>query len=153
MAWLSQVIHHLPDIEAAARELARVVCEEGLVVVRNNFKGRLQNSCRYYEFFPTGLIADERRFPTLDHVQSCFEMSGFRRFSLRVVEQTEADSLREYAARVGLRTYSTFELLSEQDYSDGIARLERAAALEQNPQCVTAKIDLLVFQREGRRSR
>ena len=146
LAWLSQIVHHLPDLDSAAHELRRVVKESGLVIIRSNFKGRLDGFCRYYEFFPTGLVADEARHPTVEHVEQCFDRHGFRLTTFETVEQMQAGSLKEYAERIRLRSYSTFELISENEYEVGLAALEAAASLEQQPQPVMAKIDLLVFQ-------
>lgn len=148
VAWLSQIVHHLTDLDAAAKELRRVVRSSGLVIVRSNFKGRLHGSCRYYDFFPTGLAVDEARHPTVEHVVECFERHGFRRTSFETIEQREARSLKKYAERIRLRTYSTFELISDDEYEAGLAALLTAASQEQEPQPVIGKLDILVFQRE-----
>ena len=40
-AWLSLVIHHIPDLEAAAREIRRVLRPGAPVLIRQGFPGRL----------------------------------------------------------------------------------------------------------------
>src|SRR5260221_1326764 len=42
-AWLSTVVHHLPDLPAAAREFARVLRPGAPVLIRSAFAGR----CRH----------------------------------------------------------------------------------------------------------
>ena len=95
---------------------------------------------------PTGLVVDEARHPTVEHVEQCFDRHGFRLVTFETIEQTEAGSLKEYAERIRLRTYSTFELISDNEFETGLAALEAAASREQQPQPVMAKVDLLVFQ-------
>lgn len=150
LAWLSQIVHHLTDLDAAAQELRRVVKPSGQVIIRGNFKGRLNGSSRYYDFFPAGLAADEARYPTVEHVVECFEQSGFHLASFETIEQMEARSLTEYAERIRLRTYSTFELISDEEYEAGLAALTAAASRETRAQPVMGNLDLLVFQREVR---
>lgn len=147
VAWLSQIVHHLTDLDAAAKELRRVVRQSGLVIFRSNFKGRLDGSSRYYEFFPTGLAVDETRHPTVEQVQECFEQNGFVRTSFETIEQMEARNLTEYAERIAMRTYSTFELISDEEYEAGLAALRAEVSRERQPQPVMGKVDLLVFQR------
>lgn len=147
LAWMSQVIHHLPDFDAAARELARVIKPSGLLFVRNNFKGRLDGCCLYYKYFPAGLVADEARHPTVESIEENFAPHGFGRVAFEMIKQMEARSLREYAQRVGLRPYSTFELISDEEFEAGLAALQAAAAQEQAPQPVMGTVDLLVLRR------
>jgi ubiquinone/menaquinone biosynthesis C-methylase UbiE len=40
-AWLSTVIHHIPDLPACARELRRVLYRRSPVLIRSAFPGRL----------------------------------------------------------------------------------------------------------------
>ena len=149
VAWLSQIMHHLQDLPAAASELQRVMKPSGLVLIRSNFKGRLNGFCRYYDFFPTGLEVDESRHPTIEQVCDCFGVHDFRLQSMETVEQIEATNLQEYSDRIRLRTYSTFELISEEEFEQGLAKLQHAADIEDTPKPVTAKLDLLVFEHSG----
>lgn len=75
------------------------------------------------------------------------EQNGFRRMSFEAIEQREARNLQEYAERIALRTYSTFELISDEECEAGLATLRAEASREQQPQPVMAKVDLLVLQR------
>lgn len=145
-AWLSQVAHHISDLDAAAGELRRVVDDAGPVLIRGNFKGRLNGSARYYDFFPAGLAADEARHPTVEQIERCFAGHGFPLAACETIEQVEARSLKNYAERIRLRTYSTFELISDREFEAGLAALEAAASRETQPRPVTGKVDLLVFQ-------
>ena len=45
-AWLSAVVRHLPDLPAAARELARVLRPGALVLIRPAFAGRSRHISR-----------------------------------------------------------------------------------------------------------
>ncbi len=146
LAWLSQITHHVADLEAMARELRRVLRSSGRIVIRGNFQGRLAGFCRFYDFFPTALAVDEARHPSLDRIAHCFHQQGFRRTVCETVEQMEARSLSEYAARIRLRTYSTFELIPAAEFEQGLAALELAAR-QAGEQPVPGKLDLLVFER------
>lgn len=145
--WLSQVIHHLPDFNAVARELRRVVRRAGPILIRNNVKGHLKGFARFYEFFPAALVNDEARHPSVEQVQRIFESNGFRFERIETVEQLVSRSLKEYAERIRLRTYSTFEWISEKEFTDGMSALDRAARSAVEPTPVMAKLDLLVLQR------
>jgi len=149
VAWLSQIVHHLIDLPAVAAELRRVLAPGGKVLIRNNFKGRLAEFSRFYEFFPSCLSVDEARHPSVDRVRDTLEARGLRLRALETIEQREAGSLAEYAKRIRLRTYSSFELISESEYEQGLKTLLLAAESETTPEPVMAKVDLLVFDREA----
>jgi SAM-dependent methyltransferase len=50
-AWLSTVIHHIPDLRAAAAELRRVLHPGALVLIRSPFPGGHER-IGYFRFFP-----------------------------------------------------------------------------------------------------
>jgi hypothetical protein len=56
------VIHHVPDLDACARELCRFLKPDGLVFIRNTFGGRLEG-IPHYEFFPSARAIDEAPRP------------------------------------------------------------------------------------------
>src|SRR5215218_6215446 len=51
-AWVSTVVHHLDDLDAAAAELGRVLRPGGVVLVRQAVVGRMEHITLYERFFP-----------------------------------------------------------------------------------------------------
>ena len=51
-AWVSTVLHHLDDLDAAAAELGRVLRPGAVVLVRQAFPGRMEHITLYERFFP-----------------------------------------------------------------------------------------------------
>ncbi len=145
-AFVSMVIHHVPDFAACARELHRVVKPDGLVFIRNVFSGRL-GGVRYYEFFPSARAVDEARLPRLERVRDAFLTSGFALVALDTIEQEIDASLKAHYERLKLRALSTFELITDAEFEAGLARMRHAADLETAPTPVLEKIDLLTLRR------
>lgn len=70
-AWLSTVVHHLPDLPAAARELARVLRPSAPLLIRSAFAGRC-HQIGLVRFWPeTAVIVDS--YPS---VARCKQRSG-----------------------------------------------------------------------------
>lgn len=145
-AFLSMVIHHVDDVAACSRELHRVVTPGGLVFIRNVFSGRL-DGVRYYEFFPTARAVDEARLPTVESVRDAFVRAGFGLVALDTLEQQIDPSLQAHYERIKQRALSTFALIPDAEFEEGLARMRRAVDLERTPTPVIERIDLLVLRR------
>ena len=144
LAWLSQMIHHVRDREACARELRRVLRRGGHVLVRGAFADRLDGFPAFLRFFPgTRLIMSQ--FPTTGQVEATFRSAGFSLVEQRRVPQRNCNNLAELAERTRLRADSTLSLLSDAEFERCQAALERAAR-EEPPTPVIEIIDLLVLQ-------
>jgi ubiquinone/menaquinone biosynthesis C-methylase UbiE len=128
-ALLSMVIHHVPDLDACARELYRVVKPAGLVFIRNTFSGRLA-SIRHYEFFPSARAIDEARLPSVERIRDAFEARGFAMEALDTLEQEIDPSLAAHSDRLERRALSSFDLMTDTDFQQGLARLRLAASLD-----------------------
>lgn len=92
LAWLSQVVHHIADREACARELRRVVRRGGYVLIRGAFGDRLEGFPDFFRFFP-GARSIAAQFPTLAQVSASFRSAGFSVQGLQTIEQKTGDSL------------------------------------------------------------
>lgn len=144
LAWLSQMIHHVRDREACARELRRVLKRGGHVLVRGAFADRLDGFPTFLRFFP-GTRSIMSQFPTTSQVQAVFRSVGFSVVERRRVPQKSCNSLAELAERTRLRADSTLSLLSDAEFERCQATLERAAR-EEPPTPVIEIIDLLVLR-------
>ncbi|MCM4076129.1 class I SAM-dependent methyltransferase [Paractinoplanes hotanensis] len=65
--WLSTVIHHLPDLAAAAREIRRVLKPDAPVMIRSVFRGR-HDGISLFHWFPEAIgVLD--RYPSVSEVE------------------------------------------------------------------------------------
>jgi ubiquinone/menaquinone biosynthesis C-methylase UbiE len=144
-ALLSMVVHHVPDLDACARELARVVKPGGLVFIRNTFSGRLEG-IRHYEFFPSAHAVDEARLPRVERVCEAFEARGFTVLALDTLEQEIDPSLAAHYDRIARRALSSFELISDVEFERGLRLMRASVDLETTPTPVRERIDLLVLR-------
>lgn len=139
LAWLSNVIHHFDDIAQGARELRRTTT--GTVLVRGAFGGVPVPSL--YRFFPGAQrIVDS--MPTIPEVVDAFEGAGFGSFRTEQVPQLLAHNLAEMVPRIRLRADTTLELISDEEFAQGVAELEEAARTEADP--VIDHLTLLVIR-------
>ena len=146
-AFLSMVIHHVPDLAACARELHRVVKPRGLVFIRNTFSGRL-DSVPLYRFFPSAHAIDEARLPRAEQVRDTFRPHGFELVALEAIEQQIDPSLRAHYERMKRRALSTFELINHAEFQEGLERMWQAVERESTPAPVLERVDLLVLRRQ-----
>jgi SAM-dependent methyltransferase len=126
-AWLSLVIHHIPDLEAAACEIRRVLRPGAPVLIRQGFPGRVDTTRTFpWEFFPE-TARTVNSYPSLGEVSQAFATAGFRRDALEQVPETltslagfldQADTFR--------RADTHMRGLTEEEFLRGKERLRRA---------------------------
>jgi SAM-dependent methyltransferase len=149
-AWLSLVIHHIPDLEAAAREIRRVLRPGAPVLIRQGFPGRADPARTFpWEFFPeTARTADT--YPSVEQTCQAFGTAGFHRDALEPVPET-LTSLAGFLAQADTfrRADTNMRGLTEEEFLRGQARLRRAvrhAAETASPEPRTNWLDLLVLR-------
>lgn len=142
-AWLSTVIHHFDDLGCVAAELRRVVRPGGAVFIRSWFPGR--PDVPHFQYFP-GAKQIAESFPSIQTVEAAFASAGFQPRALESVTQVVARSLRDACRRLSHRADTTLQLLSDEEFAEGIRRLEADAAAEVGPKPITATLDLLVLR-------
>lgn len=140
-AWISTVIHHIPDLPAAAAELRRVLRPGAPVLIRNGFAGR-PVAITLFRYFHDAIRVLET-YPSVAEVERAF--AGFATVSLEQIPQVTAPSLREAAAGLRREAHTPLQLITDDEYAAGLARLRSAAATESGP--VVDAIDLLVLRR------
>jgi ubiquinone/menaquinone biosynthesis C-methylase UbiE len=146
LVWASMIIHHVSEPDMAAKEIYRIVKPGGKVFLRNSFKNRLQ-SVRFYEYFLNAYTIDNERLPSVEYIKKIFIENGFRFEHLEAVRQVIDSSLADHVERMRKRGLSTFELISDQEFKEGIRRMKIAARNENPSSEITEDIDFLVFSR------
>ncbi|MER7444027.1 class I SAM-dependent methyltransferase [Micromonospora avicenniae] len=141
-AWISTVIHHVPDMTAAAHELRRVLRLGAPVLIRSAFAGRHQ-AITLFRYFPEAIRVLDT-YPSIADVESAFADAGFATAAIEQVPQITAPSLREAATALQREAHTPLQLISDDEYAAGVKRLHEAAQVETGP--VIDAMDLLVLR-------
>ena len=149
-AWLSLVIHHIPDLEAAACEIRRVLRPGAPVLIRQGFPGRADPARTFlWEFLPE-TARTVATFPPPGQACRAFATAGFRRDALEQVPERltrlaefldQADNFR--------RADTVMRGLTEEEFLRGKERLRRAvqhAGHTARTETRTNWLDLLVLR-------
>ncbi len=145
-AWLSLVIHHVPDLEAAAREIRRVLRPGAPVLMRQGFSDRIDDRIEIVRWFPeTARLAGT--FPSLEDTCKAFATAGFRREALEQVSETYPGTLADFLREVDTfrDADTTMRSLSEDEFLRGKERLQRAVEAG-NAEPRSNSLDLLVLR-------
>jgi ubiquinone/menaquinone biosynthesis C-methylase UbiE len=144
-AWLMHVIHHVPDRAAAGRELARVLRPGGRLLVIGAYT-EARREIPLFRYFSEALrIIDA--FPLAEEIIADLAPAGFEHETTEAVRYVSAPGLRAAAERTRLRADTTLQLLTDEEFARGQARLDAAAEAETTPRPVTSQVDLIVLNR------
>jgi SAM-dependent methyltransferase len=144
VVWMSTVVHHLWDIEAAAHEVRRVLKPGAPVLIRNAFSGR-HGGIMWTRYFPSALRLAEVRHPSAEATVEAFSAAGFREERLEPVVEVSASNFDEYVARVATRADSTLTMISDAEFERGLGAMREAAQLLPSGP-VSTTLDLLVLR-------
>ena len=149
-AWLSLMIHHIPDLEAAAREIRRVLRPGAPVLIRQGFPGRADPAHTFpWEFFPE-TARTVNTYPSVEQACQAFATAGFRRDALEPVPET-LTSLAEFLDQADnfRRADTNMRGLTEEEFLRGKEQLRRAvqhAGHTSRTETRTNWLDLLVLR-------
>jgi SAM-dependent methyltransferase len=148
-AWLSLVIHHIPDLGVAAHEIRRVLRPGVPVLIRQGFPGRYDR-VELVRWFPETARAIDT-YPSVEETCKAFAAAGFHEDALEQVRETYPTSLADFLGQVDTFRHAdtTMRSLSEDEFLRGKERLRRAvrhAADTANPETRSNWLDLLVLR-------
>jgi SAM-dependent methyltransferase len=126
-AWMSLMIHHIPDLGAAAREIRRVLRPGAPVLIRQGYPGRGDPARTFpWEFFPE-TARSVSTFPTVEQVCRAFGTAGFRREAIEPVPERWI-SLAGFLEQADTFRHSDTNLrsLTEEEFQRGKEQLRRA---------------------------
>jgi ubiquinone/menaquinone biosynthesis C-methylase UbiE len=145
-AWLSLVLHHIPDLEAAAHEIRRVLRPGAPVLIRGGVSGSIDDRIELVRWFPeTARTADT--FPSVEDACEAFAVAGFHREAHEHVRETYPTSLADFLEQVDTfrRADTTMRGLTDEEFDRGKQRLRSAVRPGENP-TRSNTLDLLVLR-------
>lgn len=140
--WMSTVVHHIPDLAAAARELRRVLRPGAPVLIRSAFAGRPEG-ISLFRYFPEAVRVLDG-YPSVGDVEAAFGAAGFRLAAVTPVPQMTARSVREAAERLRREAHTPLQLIDDDAYDRGRRRLRAAARTGTGP--LIDALDLVVLR-------
>jgi ubiquinone/menaquinone biosynthesis C-methylase UbiE len=156
-AWLSLVVHHIPDLDVAAREIRRVLRPGAPVLIRQGFPDRYEpfgtlklDTIELVRWFPeTARMIGT--YPSVKNTCKAFAAAGFRQDSLEQVRETYSTSLADLLEQVDRLRHAdtTMRSLTDDEFLRGKERLRSAVRHAQdtpNPEIRSTSLDLLVLR-------
>jgi ubiquinone/menaquinone biosynthesis C-methylase UbiE len=143
--WLSLVIHHIPDLAAAAREIRRVLRPGAPVLIRQGFPERW-DGIENVRWFPE-TAQTVAGYPSVEETCRTFASAGFRQDALEQVRETYSTSLGELLVELNTLRHAdtTLRNLTEAEFLRGKERIRRAVESgDEEPR--SNRLDLLVLR-------
>lgn len=118
------VLHHIEDKARAIKEMYRVLKPGGRSLIwtvsHQQIKDFLLN-----EFFPSLQELDLKRFPPISTIKALMDVAGYSNVREETVIWQEQIATSRYIEKVRNKYISTLSLLSKQEFSEGLEKLER----------------------------
>jgi ubiquinone/menaquinone biosynthesis C-methylase UbiE len=125
-AYLTDVIHHVLDMQAMFSEIHRVLKPDGLACIVTQSHNQIE-SRPIVRFFPGTASIDKRRYPEIKSIIDAARQHRLRHVRTEIMFAGEEIELgADYLKLVRKRGYSMLRLLDEEAYTSGLHRLEEA---------------------------
>lgn len=119
------VIHHIEDRAAGARELARVLKPGGTAMIVTESEDDLRNRTPQVSYFPATIAVEQQRYPTIEQVEAELRAAGMEiEAEIAVSMPVEIDDIAPFRDKA----YSSLHLIPEDAFRAGLARMEEDLA-------------------------
>lgn len=141
--YMTDVIHHVPDLEAMFAEIGRVLRPDGKVCIVT--QSHAQIAARpIARFFPGTVRVDQARYPDIPRIVAAAAARGFAALKTQTAGVGEPVDLgAAYLELVRKKGYSMLHLIAEDEYAAGVRLLE--VRLADGPITLPAAGDTLVW--------
>jgi ubiquinone/menaquinone biosynthesis C-methylase UbiE len=122
--YMTDVIHHIPDIAALFVEIQRVLKEAGIACIVT--QSHRQIACRpIAQFFPGTVAVDQKRYPDIPAIVQTGEHAGLAHLGSEILGAEEELKLGPaFLKLVSEKGYSMLHLISDEEYQLGLKALE-----------------------------
>ncbi len=119
--YMTDVIHHVPDLDLLFESLARIMIRGGLACVVTESWAQIE--ARWYNaYFPSLAGIEKARYPDIGEIERRAGMAGLGRAGTELVDYPGPRAIDEdFLRMVGERNYSMFRLLADAELETGLA--------------------------------
>ncbi len=118
------VIHQIKNLNLLFSECYRVL-KKGVLMLLTSSHKQIENQHPIIKsFFPSYVSIDKSRFPDVDKIDSLLESIGFEKIKHEEVTVDNIPIDREYLQKVKNKYVSTYNLMPQSEFDDGVRKLE-----------------------------
>jgi SAM-dependent methyltransferase len=131
--YMTDVIHHVPDINAMFAELRRVLRSPdpklgkpggvGCIVTQSHQQIEARPIARY---FPATAVVDKERYPDIPEIIEAANAQNFTQTKGEILPEKSIDLDDRFLELVRKKGYSMLHLISDEAYQIGLQALEKA---------------------------
>ncbi len=122
--YMTDVIHHVPDINRLFAEIARVLKPRGQTCIATQSHAQIERR-PIAQFFPGTVTIDKGRYPDIPQIVTAASAHGLALRRVETVhEGTPVVLDQHFLAQVRSRAFSMLHLISDEEYARGLAQVE-----------------------------
>ena len=123
--YMTDVIHHVPNIEMMFTGFRRVLKPGGLVCILTESHRQLETRF-WVKYFPTTVEVEKKRYPDIPEIINAAKTAGLDEYKVVTADAgSEFIISEDFVKLVENKGYSMFRLIEETDYQAGLAALKK----------------------------
>ena len=141
--YMTDVIHHIPDIRRMFSEIQRILNPRGKVCIVTQSHRQVE-ARPIAQFFPGTVRVDKQRYPDTNRIIAAAQFAGLTYLKQEILFEGKAMAVgADFLELVRKKGYSMLHLLTEEEYQTGLSKLEDA--LQNGPMQAQAAGETLVW--------
>jgi Methylase involved in ubiquinone/menaquinone biosynthesis len=123
--YMTDVMHHIPDISQMFIEFRRILKENGRVCIVTESYKQLKNRF-WVKYFPSTVQVEKERYPDISEIVYLAEINGFVKVQIDSSDRYIKHAISmDFMKLVENKGFSMFRLISDEDYHKGFDLLKQ----------------------------
>ena len=124
LLYMTDVIHHVPDLRAMFRAFNRVLKPQGLVCILT--ESHAQIASRFWSaYFPATVPAEQERYPDIDTIRRAAQDCGLTVHALDTTDHPHQIQITpEFIRLAENKGFTLFRLISDEAFAEGLSALK-----------------------------
>lgn len=127
IAFMTEVIHHLFDVDATIHEIFRVLKKAGMSCIVTQSHAQIADRMTS-RFFPRTIPVDQSRYPTISSIEDSLYDAGFSGIDSKKFRYTAVQLGSDFLETLERRGFSMLQKISEEEYNTGLEQVRSALA-------------------------
>ena len=123
--YMTEVLHHLPDIPATLQEIHRVLKDSKLLCIVTQAHKQIDHRMTS-RFFPGTASIDKERYPDIDEIENQLLTAGFSTVNPKEYTYKPVRLGPEYLETIEKRGFSMLHKISKEEYEKGLEDIRMA---------------------------